>query len=68
MKLLHWSRSPHLPFDWATAIEEFDQGAFMGRIFDPLLRHMLVACKQQELAVFAGRVTDFEYQSYLETV
>jgi glutamine synthetase len=59
---------PHLPFDWASAIKAFEQGAFTGRIFAPVLRRMLVSCKQQELAIFAGRVTDFEYHSYLETV
>ncbi len=59
---------PHLPFDWASSIESFEQGALTARIFAPVLRRMLVSCKQQELAVFAGRVTDFEYHSYLETV
>jgi glutamine synthetase len=59
---------PHLPFDWATAIQRFENGAYMKRIFVPVLRQMLVSCKRQELAVFAGRVTDFEYHSYLETV
>ena len=59
---------PHLPLDWTSSIEAFAQGTFMGRIFAPVLRQMLVACKQQELATFAGRVTDFEYHSYLETV
>lgn len=59
---------PHLPLDWASAIESFDSGALTERIFAPVLRQMLVTCKQQERAVIAGRVTDFEYHSYLETV
>ena len=59
---------PRLPFDWLTAIEGFEQGAFMDKIFAPVLRSALVACKRQELAVFSARVTDFEYHSYLETV
>lgn len=58
----------HLPFDWATAIETFEQGKYIERIFAPVLRDMLVACKQQERNVFTGHVTDFEYHSYLETV
>ncbi len=58
----------HLPFDWVTAIEAFENGSYMERIFSPVLRSMLVSCKQQELRVFTGRVTDFEYHSYLETV
>ncbi|MGI9335920.1 MAG: glutamine synthetase family protein [Gammaproteobacteria bacterium] len=59
---------PHLPFDWASSVEAFESGALTERIFAPLLRQMFVSCKKQEMAVFAGRVTDFEYQSYLEAV
>jgi hypothetical protein len=29
---------------------------------------VLVDCKRQEMEVFAQRVTDFEYHTYLETV
>lgn len=58
----------HLPFDWATAIEAFENGAYIERIFAPVLRNMLVSCKKQEHAVFTRHVTDFEYHSYLETV
>jgi glutamine synthetase len=58
----------HLPFDWVTAVEMFEQGPYMERIFAPVLRSMLVACKQQEMSVFTSRVTDFEYHSYLEIV
>jgi glutamine synthetase len=57
-----------LPSDWTTAISLFERGIAMERIFTPVLRRMLVACKRQELKVFASRVTDFEYHSYLETV
>jgi len=59
---------PHLPFDWASSIEAFEQGALSERMFAPVLRQTFAACKQQERAVFAGQVTDFEYHSYLETV
>ena len=59
---------PRLPSDWGTAIDLFEHGAAMDRIFAPVLRRMLVACKRQELKVFAARVTDFEYHSYLESV
>ncbi len=58
----------HLPFDWASAIEAFEQGKYIERIFDPVLRNALVSCKQQERSVFTSHVTDFEYHSYLETV
>jgi len=58
----------HLPFDWASAIEAFENGPYIERIFAPVLRNMLVSCKKQELSIFTSRVTDFEYHSYLETV
>ncbi len=59
---------PLLPLDWASSVEAFQKGVIVERIFAPLLRRMLVACKQQEIGVFAGRVAEFEYRSYLETV
>ncbi len=59
---------PHLPLDWASAIEAFEQGALVPEIFSKRLQTMLVECKQQELKRFARRVTDFEYHSYLEVV
>lgn len=59
---------PRLPSDWAHAIESFEEGGLVREIFSPTLRRMLVACKRQEMEVFAERVTDFEFHSYLETV
>jgi glutamine synthetase len=59
---------PRLHSDWAAAINAFENGTMSARIFAPELRQMLVACKRQEMAVFAGQVTDFEYLSYLESV
>lgn len=59
---------PRLPLDWARAIEGFEQGELVREIFPPTLRKLLVACKRQEMRVFAERVTDFEFHSYLETV
>jgi glutamine synthetase len=59
---------PPLPYDWASALAAFDQGALVPSFFDPTLRNLLSACKRQEMTVFAERVTDFEYDTYLETV
>ncbi|WP_341486019.1 glutamine synthetase family protein [Thioclava sp. GXIMD4215] len=59
---------PHLPLDWASAIEAFKVGAHVPAIYNPQLQRMLTACKTQELRVFNRRVTDFEYHTYLETV
>ena len=59
---------PHLPYDWATAIEAFEKGAHVTGIYSPRLQRMLVQCKEQELRRFSRHVTDFEYHSYLEVV
>ncbi len=59
---------PHLPLDWASAIEAFEDGAYVAGIFSGRLQKMLVECKVQELKRFARHVTDFEYHSYLEVV
>lgn len=58
----------HLPLDWASAIEAFDQGPHVREIFSKQLQTMLVECKTQELKRFSRHVTDFEYHSYLEVV
>ncbi len=64
----HSLELPHLPRDWAQAVEGFEHGALVPEVFSPILRRMLVACKQQEMKAFAERVTDFEFHAYLETV
>ena len=58
----------HLPLDWASAIEAFDDGEHVQDIFSKRLQTMLVECKTQELKRFAREITDFEYHSYLEVV
>ena len=59
---------PHLPLDWASAIEAFEDGKHVAQVFSTQLQTMLVECKTQELKKFARHVTDFEYHSYLEVV
>ena len=59
---------PRLPLDWAYAIDGFEQGELVREIFSPTLCQMLLACKRQEMKVFAEQVSDFEFHSYLETV
>ena len=58
----------NLPLDWATAIDAFQKGADVPKIFSKRLQTMLVECKMQELRTFARHVTHFEYDSYLEIV
>jgi glutamine synthetase len=61
-------RLPTIPPDWASAVDAFEQGALIPKMLSPTLQRMLVDCKRQEMEVFAQRVTDFEYHTYLETV
>lgn len=56
-----------LPLDWHNAINRFEGGAHVAEIFSPFLRSSFVACKRQELEAFATQITQFEYQTYLET-
>ena len=57
----------HLPRFWEDAMDLFEAGPAIARIFDPMLVKNLVACKRQELSVFESRWTDFEYATYLDT-
>jgi glutamine synthetase len=59
---------PHLPLDWASAIQAFRSGAHIQSIYSGRLQRMLVDCKRQEQMRFNRQVTEFEYHSYLETV
>ena len=58
----------HLPLDWASAIDAFNNGKHVPNIFSKRLQTMLVECKTQELKRFAREITDLEYRSYLEVV
>lgn len=59
---------PKLPADWASAVNTFEDGTMVPRIFDPRLQTIMVACKRQEIAGFAAIVTDLEFSTYLEVV
>lgn len=61
-------RLPKLPADWASAVNAFEDGSMVPRIFDSTLHSMFVACKRQEIAGFATQVTDLEFSAYLEVV
>lgn len=58
----------HLPLDWATSIDAFRRGGLVQKIYSKRLQTMLVESKMQELRRFSRQVTDFEYDTYLETV
>ncbi|TIU11387.1 MAG: glutamine synthetase, partial [Mesorhizobium sp.] len=57
-----------LPPDWASAIASFESGAHIAEIFPAILRDSFIACKRQELNTFALNVSDFELETYLESV
>lgn len=59
---------PKLPADWVSAIDAFEAGPLMAELFSPDLRDAFVACKRQELNTFAREVSDFEIDTYLESV
>jgi len=53
---------------WKESLGVFVHSPVAAELFDPLLIRMTRALKQQEIARFAGHVTEFELSSYLETV
>jgi glutamine synthetase len=57
-----------LPADWAAAVDAFEQSEMMSRIFHPDMREAYVACKRQEIDVFAASVSPFEYRTYRDVV
>lgn len=61
-------RLPKLPADWASAVDAFEDGPLVPRIFDKEMQSMFVACKRQETSGFATQVIDLEYSAYLEAI
>ena len=55
-----------LPTDWAGALQAFVDGDILPQAFGPLFARVYEACKRQELAVTDERITDFEYDTYLQ--
>ena len=56
-----------LPADWGDALALFETGTVLAPQFGPLLTRVYAACKRQEMQIAAARITDFEYDSYLQT-
>ncbi len=57
-----------LPLSWQDAVTAFEAGDCMKSVFNPTLRQMLVACKQQEIDALATQVSEIEIRSYLDIV
>ena len=59
---------PTLPINWDDAIDAFDASDVMGEYLGLDYQDLYSACKRQEQAEFRRRVTDVEYDAYLQSV
>jgi glutamine synthetase len=57
-----------LPINWDDAIDEFDRSDVLGEFLGLDYQDLFSACKRQEQAEFRRRVTDVEYDAYLQSV
>ena len=57
-----------LPVNWDDAIDEFDASEVLGEYLGLEYQDLYSACKRQEQAEFRRRVTDVEYDAYLQSV
>lgn len=57
---------PVLPGEWTTALDLFERGKILAPAFGELFTRVFVACKRQEIRIANTRVTDFEYDTYLQ--
>jgi glutamine synthetase len=57
-----------LPKTWDEALEIFSASTFSSMALGAEYKALYLACKNQELAEFRGRVTDVEYDAYIKTV
>ncbi|EAB6717655.1 glutamine synthetase [Escherichia coli] len=58
---------PRLAPNWSSAIDVFEHGPMAADIFDAELRSALVACKRREAERFERQLSQFEYDTYLES-
>ncbi|MDF2371165.1 MAG: glutamine synthetase family protein [Rhizobiaceae bacterium] len=66
-KVDYSSDQRRLPATWQDAINAFEAGTILPSLFDPIMMDSYRLCKRQELAVFAGRMTEFEAETYRGT-
>ena len=64
----HTAAHEPLPNNWDYALELFAASAFTGECLGADYKALYLACKNQELAEFRGRVTDVEYDAFIKTV
>jgi glutamine synthetase len=64
----HTSAHEPLPNNWDYALELFAASHFTEECLGADYKALYLACKNQELAEFRGRVTDVEYDAFIKTV
>jgi len=64
----HTDRHEPLPNNWDYALELFSASTFTADCLGPAYKQLYLACKNQELTEFRGRVTDVEYDAFIKTV
>ncbi|MFN0022693.1 MAG: glutamine synthetase family protein [Parvularculaceae bacterium] len=60
------SDAPRLDIGWTAALAALENGGVIRDGFGPLFTKVFSALKRQEMRVAQQRVTDFEYESYLQ--
>ncbi len=64
----HAAGLQHLPATWSSALRLFEASSIIPEFMSPLFHRMFADIKRQEMQVFAGRMSDFEVATYLETI
>jgi len=63
----HGKHAPPLPIAWSAAVDKFADSPHMANIFGADFQRVFTACKRQEIGEFRRRISDVEYDAYLET-
>jgi glutamine synthetase len=62
------SDTPPIKCGWQESLAVFEHSPAVNDLFDPLIVRMMSALKTQEIRRFSNHVSEFELNSYLETV
>lgn len=60
------SGADKVPTSWRAALSAFAEGGILAPMYGELFTRVFCALKQQEIRTASTRVTDFEYDSYLQ--
>lgn len=61
------AKTPLLPIAWSAAVDKFANSAQMRDIFGADFQRYFIAAKRQEITEFRQRISDVEYDAYLES-